>query len=561
MRIYFNPDKVVWELCMIIFLILMTIGSSCSQQKFEFEGGWRGKDLDPRAFDFDVNFHSATASEVYVELRGNNSITKIELQPDLNGIFSGSFEDQLKVKADLRGEEPIIFFQIDHHLCAVAVEQEDQQTWNGTWRLLQSGAAPFNFLLSFDNNADGSTYVSIFFEEPTFHYMFAEQFQSGDSWFSFVDRRSRIRFEGEPVGKIIRMKMKFLNEVVSLDMLPSNREEWTLGAGDGSILARVEDARFNHLIKDIENDTLERTHAVVIAQEGEVILEYYFDDFTREVLHDTRSLAKSFASAGVGIAISDQLFADEFIEIKSFYEDQYPEIDWSNGKDEVNLFHLMTMSSGIDAIDFGLNRTSYANEGNYQSQKDWTKHILEAPMVLSPGTEGNYGSGSPHLIGPILDGQVGQKLEFYLHKKLFEPLSILDYRIQVTNESRPYFGGGWYLRPIDLIKFGQLYLDGGNYNGDQIIPENWVKKSMQKHVILENTFDKNPYGYLFWHKDYIIAGNSVASIEARGAGGQYLFIVPELQLVSVITSGNYTNNKAFQPERIFRDYILPQFLN
>ena len=83
---------------------------------------------------------------------------------------------------------------------------------------------------------------------------------------------------------------------------------------------------------------------------------------------------------------------------------------------------------------------------------------------------------------------------------------------------------------------------------------------MQRHVVLENAIDKNPYGYLLWHKTYDIKGTAVESVEARGAGGQYLFMVPELELVAVITSGNYTNNKGFQPERIFSQYILPQVL-
>lgn len=81
---------------------------------------------------------------------------------------------------------------------------------------------------------------------------------------------------------------------------------------------------------------------------------------------------------------------------------------------------------------------------------------------------------------------------------------------------------------------------------------------MQQHLILENTFDLNPYGYYFWHKTYEVGSRSFSSVEARGAGGQYVFILPQHDLIVVILSGNYQNNKGFQPERIMQEYILPE---
>lgn len=311
---------------------------------------------------------------------------------------------------------------------------------------------------------------------------------------------------------------------------------------------------------NIRNDTLERTHAVVISQYGETILEEYFAGFTQHTPHDTRSLSKSFASAITGIAIDDQILGGEHLPIRNFLEDQYPEIAWEDGKAEITIHHLLTMSSGLDAIDFGLNRNSFANEGAFQSQEDWTAHILSAPMVYRPGGSANYGSGNPHLLSPVLSSAIGERLEFYMHKELFQPLSIKNYRIQTNNEDQPYFGGGWYLTPRDLQKFGQLYLNKGSWNGKEILSQQWVDKSFDKHDVLENTRDKNEYGYLFWHKTYDVKGKKIESIEARGSGGQYLFIIPEYEVVAVITSGNYRNGKGFQPEKIMERYILPELV-
>jgi CubicO group peptidase (beta-lactamase class C family) len=296
-----------------------------------------------------------------------------------------------------------------------------------------------------------------------------------------------------------------------------------------------------------------------LIQQGERILyEQYFHGFSYDTPHDTRSATKSFASALTGIAIEEGSLEDEQQLIKPFYDDSYPDIDWSAGKSDINLFHLLTMSSGIDAIDFGLSRNSFANEGNYQNQEDWSSYILSAPMVSPPGEHANYGSGNPHLLGEVLANVVDKRLPFYVHQQLLGPLGIKNYRLQTDDKGLPYFGGGWYMTARDLAAFGRLYLQQGVWEGQQVLSKEWVRKSMQQHLNLENTIDQNPYGYFFWHKTYQIGNQSIASIEARGSGGQYLFMVPEYDLVVVIFSGNYRNNKFAQPERIMQDYILPE---
>ncbi|MEZ4949862.1 MAG: hypothetical protein R2784_10805 [Saprospiraceae bacterium] len=118
-----------------------------------------------------------------------------------------------------------------------------------------------------------------------------------------------------------------------------------------------------------------------------------------------------------------------------------------------------------------------------------------------------------------------------------------------------------YLTPKDLLKFGELYLNGGTWNENQVLSESWKDESFKKYLILENTVDKNEYGYLWWHKTYQVKNESIESIEARGAGGQYIFIIPSLDIVVAITSGNFRNGKTQQPELILENYILPFLIN
>ena len=106
-----------------------------------------------------------------------------------------------------------------------------------------------------------------------------------------------------------------------------------------------------------------------------------------------------------------------------------------------------------------------------------------------------------------------------------------------------------------------MYLNQGTWNGKQIISKAWVKESIEKHVQMQDVQDKNEYGYFWWHDTYEVNGQSIACIEARGAGGQFIFIIPELASVVVITSGNFRNRKGNQPRNILKEYILPALVD
>jgi CubicO group peptidase (beta-lactamase class C family) len=123
-------------------------------------------------------------------------------------------------------------------------------------------------------------------------------------------------------------------------------------------------------------------------------------------------------------------------------------------------------------------------------------------------------------------------------------------------------GGGLYLRPRDMLKFGQLYLNGGRWRGRPVLAGEWVRESWASRgrlAPLER--NGNRYGYLWWHQDYRVGDRFLKALEARGYGGQYISVVPELKLVIAITSGNYRTGKTRQPQEIIERYILPAALN
>ena len=547
---------------LLFFLIFST--SCFAQHPIDtYLGPWAGQMEDANAFLFDLSIQKTGEESYQITFSGLENKTNINLPKTDNGYFSGRFGNELKVILEETESNPILFVQVGHHLSHIRLKKVSKITWKGSWNLLLSGASSGATLyLSLEQDEAGPYSASVFFREPTFHYTLGQEFRHQGKFFEFRDIRSNINFKGQLEDTYIDLSLRFLNEEAIIRLQPKPYEDWTIGQAPELPVINgysVED-QFPKLLEDLKNGHLEGTHGILITHKNKPIFEHYFEGFDTDTPHDTRSLSKSFATAMVGIAIDQELLKDENQPIKRFFETDYPEVDWSAGKDRISIAHLLTMSSGLDAIDFGLDRESFANEGQYQSQKDWTKHILSAPMVYAPGSAAYYGSGNPHLIAPILAQLTEERLEFFIHKKLFQPIGISNYRLQTNNEDVPYFGGGWYISPRDLLKFGHLYLNGGKWGRDQIIPEDWIQQSMAKHQVLENTTDKNEYGFLFWHKTYEVQGQSVASIEARGSGGQYLFLIPSLDIVAVITSGNYRNGQAFQPERIMQEYVLPEVL-
>ena len=545
-----------------ILIIALFVFQNCSNAQWSLEaytGGWAGTFETNSLFVFDVLLHLDKNASPILTLKGEHSTTTLTLEQE-DHLWTIPLNEMASARLKISDNVPILFMQIGHHLCHIALENQDD-TWVGTWELLINSIIAPTLYLSLEN--EQGLYASTFFKEPTFHYMMGVNFQDFGTYFQFRDLRSSLRFTGKPKNNSIELNLEFLNERVTLDMQRLAYDDWAIGSFDGAQNINLDqiDPQFHSLINDVLSDTLEQTHSILLAQEGEILLEEYFDGFTSNTVHDTRSAAKTIGGAMMGIAIDEGLIHNDQEKIKKFFTSEYPETNWSGGKDKIEIRHLLTMSSGLDAIDFGLNRNSYASEGAYQNTDDWTRRIIEAPMVNPVGQNANYGSGNPHLLGPIIQQQISEPLEFFIHETLMKPLGRKNYRIQTTNEVKPYFGGGWYLSPRDQLAFAQLLLDNGFRNGQQIISEGWVNKTLMKHARLENAFDKNEYGYLMWHKSYDISGQNVDSIEGRGSGGQYFFVVPQLKVACVITSGNYRNGKGFQPERIFRDYILPVLLD
>ena len=313
----------------------------------------------------------------------------------------------------------------------------------------------------------------------------------------------------------------------------------------------LDKALLTTMVDKIVSGDYANVHSVLILKDDKLVFEEYFYQYTKDSLHELRSASKSFISALTGIAI------DKCV-IKSINENvvpYFPEYDIANrseAKNRITIKNLLTNQSGLDC-DIS-NDKSVGNETTKNYSNDWVKFTLDLPMSDVPGGKGMYCSGNPITLGRIIEKASGKPLPVFAKENLFEPLGItkFNWNFKPVKENAEDFCQV-YLKPRDMIKFGQLYLNDGKWGNKQVISKEWVKQSMSKHSVIQNI----SYGYLWWLKYLDADGVRYYGVGAQGNGGQRIYLLPEQDLVVVITGGNY--NSQSPSDELIAKYILPAF--
>ncbi|MBE2219285.1 MAG: serine hydrolase [Ignavibacteria bacterium] len=314
------------------------------------------------------------------------------------------------------------------------------------------------------------------------------------------------------------------------------------------------------LNRKILQNSFKQITGIVVIKNGNLLLEEYFNGAGRDSLHDTRSVGKSFASAIMGIAIADGYIKNEIQTLETFY-DLSSYSNFSLAKNRVTLKSLLTMSSGFLGSD--IDQSSPGNEENMYPTPDWVKFTLDLPMDSSKtmGKSWDYFTAGVVVIGDVLNKTVPGGLEEYAAKKLFKPLGITKYQWEYTPQGVANTAGGLRMRSLDYARFGQLYKDGGQYNGKQIILADWVKKSISP-LLQVPVSETDYYGYLFWNSVFTVNGKKYQAAYSSGNGGNKIYIFKDVPIVVVITSTAYGMPYAHrQVNKIMEEYILPSVLD
>lgn len=290
--------------------------------------------------------------------------------------------------------------------------------------------------------------------------------------------------------------------------------------------------------------------SIVVIKNGKLLIEEYFNGATRDTLHNTRSVGKSFASTMMGIAIGEGYIKSENQTLKDFY-DLSKFANNSPKKESVTLKSLLTMSSGFNGNDDDEN--SPGNEEKMYPTADWVKFALDLPMDDKKQVGGtfNYFTAGVIVLGDIINKSVPGGLEKYADTKLFKPLGITKYVWQYTPQKVPNTAGGLQMSALDFAKYGQLYKSGGRWNGKQILPPDWVNKTFTKYQGWQ-------YGYLFWNTTFNVNDREFEAFNSSGNGGNKIFVFKDQPLVVVVTATAYGKWYMHrQVNSLMERYILP----
>ncbi len=314
-------------------------------------------------------------------------------------------------------------------------------------------------------------------------------------------------------------------------------------------------SKIKELKGNIEEGVFKKISSIVVIKKGKLLMEEYFNGETRNTLHDPRSVGKSFASTITGIAIHENYLHSENQQLKAFYN-LHAFKNYSPYKEKVTLRDLLTMSAVFDGDDEDGN--SPGNEENMYPTDDWVKFALDLPVKKDTvNSNWHYFTAGVVVLGDILNKTVPGGLEQYASEKLFKPLGISNYKWQYTPQHVPNTAGGIQMNALDFAKYGQVYKNGGVWNGKKVIPKEWVLKTFTKQKQIAGR-NNEFYGYLFWNKTFRANNKSYEAYYCAGNGGNYIIIFKDQPLVIVITATAYGQSYAHtQVNKMLSDYILP----
>lgn len=274
---------------------------------------------------------------------------------------------------------------------------------------------------------------------------------------------------------------------------------------------------FAALLRELDASKDTEMHHFMALRHGKVICECNFAPYPKGMWHITHSMCKSITGMAIGMLIEEgKLKLDE--NIYDIFSDQMNALS-KIFRPVITVENLLTMTSGVTF-----------NESGIVSGNDWLGSFLNASVNGKPGTEFQYNSLNTYVLSAIVTKRTGETLTEYLTPRLFGPLGITKYYWETCPKGITKGGWGLFLCAEDMAKLGQLYLQKGKWNGQQLVSEYWIEISTARHLKTQN--DTYGYGYQLWMEQ------RPGSFEYNGMLGQNVIIYPDMDMVLVTNAGN-----------------------
>jgi hypothetical protein len=275
-------------------------------------------------------------------------------------------------------------------------------------------------------------------------------------------------------------------------------------------------------IDEVEKN-IHEFHSFMLLRHGKIIADGWWLPYAPQIPHTLWSLSKSFTSSGIGFAVNEGYLTVDDPVISFFPEDLPGQI--SQNLVDMRVRHLLSMSTG---------HAEDTTEALMETQDgNWVKTFLGLPVQYTPGTHFLYNTGATYILSAIVQKVTGMTLLDYLTPRLFEPLGIVGATWDTSPQGVNMGGFGLNIKTEDIARFGQLYLQKGQWNGRTILPAAWIAEATTSQIA--NGPNPNPdweqgYGYQFWRSQH-------QSYRGDGACGQFCLVLPEQDAVLAITAG------------------------
>lgn len=329
-----------------------------------------------------------------------------------------------------------------------------------------------------------------------------------------------------------------------------------------STLARSNEIE-HQLSTAFERGELSGLHSVLVLRHGETLAEVYFPgtderwgtplgerDHQIDSLHDLRSVTKSIVSLLYGIALAEGKVPPVDASLIAQFP-EYTDLAAEPERQAIQIHHVLTMQMGTEWNEDLPYSDPRNSEIAMELASDRYRYILERPIIQAPGQHWNYNGGATAIIGHLIAQGTGMSIADYAKEKLFSPLGIADFEWVAGTDGVPSAASGLRLTARDLAKIGQMLLNHGQYDGQQIIPADWLEAALTPHA----DTGMLRYGYFWWLAP---EGDPPSWFAGLGNGGQRLTINPALGVVGVIFAGQYNQPDAWMlGVKVISEFIAP----
>jgi len=324
----------------------------------------------------------------------------------------------------------------------------------------------------------------------------------------------------------------------------------------------ISDDLLTEMDSEVKKGTYEEITSILIAKDGKLLYEKYYQGNDENSKHNTRSATKTIATLLTGIAIDKGFIKSEKDKIFDYLKFKQPIQNSDKRKEEITIEDLLTMSSIMECDDN--NSFSRGNEERMYLIENWPKFFADLPVKaytfnpkpeeLPYGRSMSYCTAGSATLAEIVRSATKRNVDEFLKENLLDPLEIEDYKLHHTPTGTLNTAGGSEYQSRDFLKIIQMCLQNGEWNGKQIISSNWLQKAT---IPKANAWEGMDYGYLFWLRNYG-PDKGVACYAMAGNGGNKVMAFPELNLTVVLTATNYNNRKAHgYTDELLNKFIIP----